>query len=647
MRFTIFVENIFSGRFSVKLKTRITICFLLLDLCGSSDEGTVVNGFSSTTTKNQESRSEITTNGDGCERNSPSASALSTPQTPQIDNLVRRTSANKLVILTGEERKKILSASSATASMSTATNYVDEQQQQRDEAENHHLGPRKSSSIKKRETFDSAYLRPTVVDRSSNNENNTDTNNRLSLQDTKLRRRHSDVPEGKREEKRLVVVDSTYINVSSVGDGYAKMKTPQQSTQRNSFKNEESENRQNQNSDSEWVVESQSQSNKRNSLKNRETKNLKNDNSESEWTAVAITSKYRTDDESLKPFDSSIDATLPSNISDSYTKERPSKLYYDSSKEGLPENYSSRNNIGREDGLMDTYASVEQFYPQREQVLSDSYAYYKERLQDGHTSKEVHISDSYDDSSASKELTAGSRRRHLDSVETTTTSSSLNASNLSLLTSSNSSLPSNFSAEDELHFSGDAMSNLSLSTEHLPKSTENLSTTTATHTDGHAHSSHSGSRAKNKKTNKNEKDKQHKEKKKHKHKKHHKHHKDEVEDPLESLARNTKSFESPTTGVKVQPSVQTMGRWSDDSKSIDSFDSLEDFQQPSASHRAAPKNQYYSSSDSNRTTPDKSLDSDLPTTSRTQSPQCLEGDAKLVRKPLKTQYLTLSSVKHF
>ena len=57
--------------------------------------------------------------------------------------------------------------------------------------------------------------------------------------------------------------------------------------------------------------------------------------------------------------------------------------------------------------------------------------------------------------------------------------------------------------------------------------------------------------------------------------------------------------------------------------------------------RAVPKSQYYSSSDSNRTTPEKSLDSEL--TTRTQSPQCLEGDAKLVSK-LEIVCLTLLSL---
>lgn len=210
-------------------------------------------------------------------------------------------------------------------SASTSNKDATTDQQQLDEAENYHLGPRKSSSIKKRETFDSAYLRrPNIVDRSSSTTNeNNDTNNRLTLQPdaARLRRRHSDVPEGKREEKRLVVVDSTYINVSTVGDGYAKINKTQQ---RNSFKNRENESRENRISDLERLLgdSNQSQLTKRNSLKNnRETENRDSRASEPEWTAVALTTKYRADDESLRPFDSSIDATLPSNISDSYSKD--------------------------------------------------------------------------------------------------------------------------------------------------------------------------------------------------------------------------------------------------------------------------------------------------------------------------------------
>ena len=527
----------------------------------------------------------------------------------------------------------------------------DQQQQQLDEAESYHLGPRKSSSIKKRETFDSAYLRrPNVVDRSSSasNEENHDTNNRLTIQnDTiKLRRRHSDVPEGKREEKRLVVVDSTYINVSTVGDGYAKISKTQQ---RNSLKN-----RENRNSDSERLLSgdslSPSQLVKRNSLKNnQETENW---TSEPEFTAVSITTKYRADDESLRPFDSSIDATLPSNISDTYTKDRsmPDTRLCSNGKEPLSDNYASINNEAFSPSDTRSNTSCNELYyrppqPQREHLFSDSHvSSSRERLQESQTLKERRTSDSCN--TVSKDtvvVTAGSRRRHLDSVgTTTTTSSSLNASNLSLLTSSNSSLPSNFSAEDELHLMDDALCNLSLSTEQLPmKSNENLTPVVAspTMTDGHAHSSHSGKLKKHKL-----KDKEHKEKKKHKHKKHHKRNnsKDTVEDPLESLAQNIKSFESPTPAKKNQRS----GHSSDDSKSIDSFDSLEDFQQPSSAAssqpaRAVPKGQYYSSSDSNRTTPEKSLDSEL--TTRTQSPQCLEGDAKLVSK-LEIICLTLLSL---
>ena len=548
-------------------------------------------------------------------------------------------------------------------SASTSNKDVTTDQQQLDEAENYHLGPRKSSSIKKRETFDSAYLRrPNIVDRSSSTTNeNNDTNNRLTLQPdaARLRRRHSDVPEGKREEKRLVVVDSTYINVSTVGDGYAKINKTQQ---RNSFKNRENESRENRISDSERLLgdSNQSQLTKRNSLKNnRETENRDSRASEPEWTAVALTTKYRADDESLRPFDSSIDATLPSNISDSYSKDcstsdnrlsSPKVFNEPCSKES--DNYTSvKDDVQKADSYnTSSFCREQQFYPtlpQREHLFSDSHvSSSRERLQESHTLKERRTSDSCNNASLKDTVvvTTGSRRHHLDSVGTTN-SSSLGASNLSLLTSSNSSLPSNFSAEDELHLTDDALSNLSLSTEQLPtKSNENyLSSVVATPnvTDGHAHSTHSGKRKKHK--SKDKQHKEHKEKKKHKHKKHHKHSnsKDNSEDPLESLAKNTKSFESPAPTKKSQLSGTPagMGHSSDDSKSIDSFDSLEEFQQPSSTAapsqpvRTVPRNQYYSSSDSNRTTPEKSLDSELTTTPRTQSPQCLEGDAKLVSKP--------------
>ena len=629
---------------------------------------------------------ETTTSYNEFERNS----TLSTTHTPQMeDNLVRRTSdQNKLLVLTGEEKERILSASDRSydarnrGDVTTTETNDEAEQRRREQVENHHLGPRKSSSIKKRETFDSAFIRrhvttstsATTTTMSGQHENeNGDEKNRLSIDTSRLRRRHSDVPEGKREEKRLVVVDSTYINVSSVGDGYTKMNNPliqqQMSIRRNSSLKDQRENSENRETRYPERTENRE-------IRYPENREKRASSTGSEWTAVAITTRYKTDQESLKPFDSSsIDVTLSSQISDTYYDTSNERLNPDSPREVL--NYSNNSNISRE-VKSDNYAcnndnesyqsnSAPHRDNYREHLPPDSFASeQQERFippskepfkSENYTSSALatnkehrrHTSDSYTpenhpshQSEARGIGSTGTRRRHLDSMETTT-SSSLHASNLSLLTSSNSSLPSNFSTEEPFPCD-EPMSRLSLSTEHLPTQAPQIpnpdglsvSSNTTTSIDGHAHSSlhPEGEKVKAKKQ---KKEKHHKDKKKHKHKKNSKQPK-ETNEHLEALARKTKSFDSlaPASRSGGPP----IGHSSDDSKSIDSFDSLEDFNQPqqhpTGSTRPAPSSKtarYYSSSDSNRTTPEKSLDSELTRNTapnRTQSPQCLDGDAKLV-----------------
>ncbi|XP_066926427.1 rho GTPase-activating protein 7-like isoform X2 [Clytia hemisphaerica] len=406
--------------------------------------------------------------------------------TPQHDNLVRRTSANNLIIMSGEEREK--SFSSSMERLNDSLINVESN-------ESHNLKPHKNSSIKKRETFDSAYLRRPSQEYSNNK-------NHLSAHDAdsaKVRRRHSDAPIGSRgnQEKRLVVVDSTYINVSTVGDGYtSKLITP-------SVK----------------------------SGKNGPPYRERSSESESSIT------KYKTDHDSLKPFDSSsLDAALPQNVSSEHS------------------------------------------------------------LNIVHNTPEA-SSDSLKIEQLPKSI-----------------------SNLSLR-SSNSSIPSSLSEE---HLP-------SIHTDDLSPSTENSPTVT------------DGSALSNKREKKHKHKRHHKEKKKHKHRKHHRNEKD---DPvLDILAQETTSFETTTTTtmstptslkMTVSPTLTTHS--SDDNKSIDSMESLgsqENFNDSKYLYNTKPKTVNYSSSDSNRTTPEKSLDShlgsmsDFSTTPRTQSPQYLEGDAKL------------------
>ena len=137
--------------------------------------------------------------------------------------------------------------------------------------------PRRPNSLKKRETFDSSSLR-----RPSEVSNTALTKNR-SFQEcdkSNTRRRLSESPGN--QEKRLVVVDSTYINISSVGDNLTTVKPVAQPKK---------------------------------AVKNGPSGGGSRERSSESESSGSITFFYTTDHNSLKPYDSSLDASLPQDLS--------------------------------------------------------------------------------------------------------------------------------------------------------------------------------------------------------------------------------------------------------------------------------------------------------------------------------------------
>jgi len=454
-----------------------------------------------------------------------------TASTPQVDNLVRRTSnANNLIIMTGEERERSYTQP-IPSTPTVTTEFVVDDCSPRTPPQNTDYNieksymdlPRRPNSLKKRETFDSSSLR-----RPSEVGNTAITKNRLSFQEydkANTRRRYSDAPPSAgTQEKRLVVVDSTYINISSVGDNLTTVKPVTLPTK---------------------VV------------KNGPSGSSSRERSSESESSGSITFFYTTDHNSLKPYDSSLDASLPQNLSE--MSLRPS---------------SNKNN---ENDL----------------------------------------------------LTPNSPEKYMSSLKT--------ASSLSLASSASEEFCAN---ETDGNY-------LTSSSRHKTRDRKKGKTK--------ERHSHGESKDKDRHRHHHHKDKN----KKHKHRKHHKH-QDAVEDDgdelLDALAKDITSFDEPMS-VKITDKnptsplnsdvptsnkpVTSAFHSSDDSKSIDSIESVEETSHPTSDNKniyTRPKTFSYSSSDSSRTTPEKSLDftlgstSDLSaSTSRTQSPQCLEGDAKLVR----------------
>jgi len=215
---------------------RTLVIIFIIDIAIPSSDDVILNG----TVQNLASSYDSNKSTSSLRENSHKTSIrnvedeLSPPvnaSTPQVDNLVRRTSnANNLIIMTGEERERSYTQP-IPSTPTVTTEFVVDDCSPRTPPQNTDYNieksymdlPRRPNSLKKRETFDSSSLR-----RPSEVGNTAITKNRLSFQEydkANTRRRYSDAPPSAgTQEKRLVVVDSTYINISSVGDNLTTVK---------------------------------------------------------------------------------------------------------------------------------------------------------------------------------------------------------------------------------------------------------------------------------------------------------------------------------------------------------------------------------------------------------------------------------------